>query len=183
MASLDRQGIPKILLRREGDLDVKDTSAIGTLQAYSLITIEREDETFSMHRLVQLSTRAWLRLQGKKDMWEANALELLSREFPPGEYENRNECNTLLPHEIAVLNYIPASDSAPASCSYQLHRATLLYNLGWFNRTRGRYKDVIIHCEESYSIRQFTKLPPKISLITELPPKKKLFTRLPTTNN
>ena len=154
MAFLDRQGIPERLLRRGEDLDVKDTNAIGTLQAYSLITAERDDETYSMHRLVQLSTQTWLRLQGKKDMWEANALELLSGEFPPGDHENRNECNTLLPHAIAVLNYIPASDSAPISNSYQLHRASLLYNLGWFNWTQGRYKDAILYCEESNSIRQ-----------------------------
>ena len=154
MAFLDRQGIPEMILRREDDLNVEDTNAIGTLQAYSLITAESDDETYSMHRLVQLSTQTWLSLQEKTDMWEGKALELLSREFPNGEHENRTRCNALLPHAIAVLKYTPASDSAPASDSLLLHRATILYNLAWFDWRQGRYKDAITRSHESCSIRQ-----------------------------
>jgi tetratricopeptide (TPR) repeat protein len=148
MAFLDRQRVPEMLLRRGGDLDVKDTNAIGTLQAYSLITAETGDETYSMHRLVQLSTQTWLSLQEKRDVWEGNALELLSREFPNGEHKNRTKCNALLPHAIAVLKYRPTSDSD------LLRRANILYYLGWFDWTQGRYKDAITRCYESYSIRQ-----------------------------
>jgi tetratricopeptide (TPR) repeat protein len=147
MAFLDRQGIPEMLLRRNEHLDVKDTNAIGTLQAFSLITAERDDETYSMHRLVQLSTQTWLSLQKIRDTWGRNALELLSREFPNGDYENTTKCNALLPHAIAVLKYRPSSDSD------LLCRATILYNLGWFDWRQGRYKHATTRCEESYSER------------------------------
>ena len=106
---------------------MKDTDAIGILQAFSLITAEKDDETYSMHRLVQLSTQSWLVLQNKREFWEAEVLDLLSREFPNGDYENRAKCITLLPHARAVLNYKPVSDSS------LLHRATLLHNLADFD--------------------------------------------------
>jgi tetratricopeptide (TPR) repeat protein len=148
MAFLDGQEIPEMLLRRNEHLDFKDTNAIGTLQAFSLITAERDGETYSMHRLVQLSTQTWLSLQNSRDTWERNALELLSREFPNGEHENRMKCNALFPHAIAVVKYRPASNSG------LLHRATILYNLGWFDLRQGRYKDATVRSKESYSERQ-----------------------------
>jgi tetratricopeptide (TPR) repeat protein len=148
MAFLDEQGIPEVLLRRNEELDVRDTNAIGTLLAFSLITAETNDETYSMHRLVQLSTQTWLSLQNSKGTWERNALELLSKEFPNGEHENKTKCNTLLPHAMAVLKYRPASGSD------LLCRASLLYNLGWYDLRQGRYKQATKYCEESYAERQ-----------------------------
>jgi tetratricopeptide (TPR) repeat protein len=149
MAFLDRQGIPEMLLRRNEHLDVKDTNAIGTLQAFSLITAERDQETYSVHRLVQLSTQTWLSLQESRDTWEEMALELLSKQFPNGEHENRKKCNALLPHAIAVLKYKPTLNSS-------LLRATILYNLAWFDWRQGRYKSASVRCEESYSERRRT---------------------------
>jgi hypothetical protein len=106
-------------------LDVKDTNAIGTLQAFSMIAAETDGETYSMHRLVQLFTQTWLTLQKSRDKWEEEALELLSKELPNGEHENRKKCDALLPHAIAVLKYRPTSHS-------NLLRASILYKLAWF---------------------------------------------------
>ena len=61
MSVLDRQGIPKSLLRKEDERSIEFTTAMGTLQAFSLITAERAGESFEMHRLVQLSTQQILR--------------------------------------------------------------------------------------------------------------------------
>ncbi len=148
MALLDRQGIPEMLLRRGDYLDVKDTNAIGTLQAFSLIIAERDNETYSMHRLVQLSTQTWLALQKSSGKWEGEVLGLLSKELPNGEYENWTKIRILLPHATAVLKYKPGSDSD------MLRRAALLYNLAWFEWKQGRNKNATSYCEESYSERQ-----------------------------
>jgi tetratricopeptide (TPR) repeat protein len=147
IAFLDGQGIPEMFLQRNEHLDVRDTTAIGTLQAFSLITAERDDETYSMHRLVQLSTQTWLSLQKSRDRWEGKALELLSKELPNGEHENRKKCDALLPHAIAVLKYRPTPNSS-------LLCANILYNLAWFDWRQGRYKHSTTRCEESYSEQQ-----------------------------
>jgi len=59
MAVLDRQGIPKYLLRRDSDGEVDIFDALGTLQAFSMITAEKGEDIFEIHRLVQLSVQRW----------------------------------------------------------------------------------------------------------------------------
>ena len=60
MAFLDRNGILRTLLKRHGVGTVDLTTALGVLQAFSLISAEKGTESFEMHRLVQLSLQRWL---------------------------------------------------------------------------------------------------------------------------
>jgi hypothetical protein len=62
MAVLDRQGIPKTILQRDGKRGTEFTTALGTLQAFSLIATKKGGEGFEIHRLVQVSTQRWLKL-------------------------------------------------------------------------------------------------------------------------
>lgn len=86
MSFFDRQGIPKYLLHwydrddgcdndlndkagmdLEDDSDIKFEDEMLTLTYYTLIKTTVKDDTdnmFEMHRLVQLSTRNWLELNG-----------------------------------------------------------------------------------------------------------------------
>lgn len=48
MAALDRQGLPKSLLERENERKSEFITAIGTLQAFSLISIEKV-----MHQMLE----------------------------------------------------------------------------------------------------------------------------------
>ena len=57
MAVLDRQAIPDMLLRKNGEGKVIFITAIGALKAYSLITEEKQGAIFEMHRLVQFAIR------------------------------------------------------------------------------------------------------------------------------
>ncbi len=41
MAALDRQGVPKSILERDGEKRIEFMTAIGTLQAFSLINTEQ----------------------------------------------------------------------------------------------------------------------------------------------
>ena len=76
---------------------------IGTLIGLSLITKEAGKEIFAMHRLVQLSVHVWLELHNEKQRYAVEALALLADRFPNGEHENREACESLLPHAQAVL--------------------------------------------------------------------------------
>ena len=145
MSVLDRQAIPKSLLLsdiEELDLDI----ALGTLKAFSLITVEQnrfggESEVkctgrrpeFNLHRLVYLATRNWLKMNKELDTWTGKALVLLSDFFPSPEFENQDIWMAYLPHANTILN----SDHSPASGS--IAQASLLYYVAWAHERKGDY--------------------------------------------
>jgi len=133
MSVLDRQGIPKTLLWKDGKRGIEFITALGTLQAFSLISIEKGGTSYEMHRLVQLSTQNWLELQGTKARWQVEALELLAERFPSGEYKTWNECEVLSPHAQVVVGYMFTTGS------HLLQYAKLLGNLAWYDNAQGRY--------------------------------------------
>ena len=110
MAVLDRQAIPKSLLRKENDSETDLNIALGTLQAFSLITAERGGETYVLHRLVQIFTQDRLKSQHEIGDFQDQALELVSKALPVGTFENQKFCEQLLPHAQVVLTYQSVSD-------------------------------------------------------------------------
>jgi tetratricopeptide (TPR) repeat protein len=148
MSVLDRQGIPKSILRRGDERLIEFTTAIGTLQAFSLITAERADENFEMHRLVQLSTQRWLEVEGTIVHWQQEALELLSVVFLEGTFENWATCNRLVPHVQVVIGYSLGTQAC------QLHRATILSNVSLYDQTQGRYEMAFDKCSEALVARE-----------------------------
>jgi tetratricopeptide (TPR) repeat protein len=145
MAVLDRHEIPKSLLSKEDEQGTEFITALGTLQAFSLIAAERGGEIFVMHRLVQLSIQNWLELQNTRKACQEETMEILSRMFPSGEYTDWKICEVLSPHAQAVLEYHYVSKSS------MLHRATLLYNVAWYEREQGRYETAYRNVVEAYN--------------------------------
>jgi tetratricopeptide (TPR) repeat protein len=133
MAMLDRQQIQEKLLRRKGERDAIFVTAMGSLGGLSLITKEVEEDTWTMHRLVQLSIHEWLEQRHQKRKYEEEALALIAGKFPSGEHENREACESLLPHAKSVLKYESDSNTS------QIQRADLLYKVSWFHWKQGRY--------------------------------------------
>ena len=148
IAVLDRQGIPKFLLSKEDESTIELTSALGTLQAFSLITAETGGTSFEMHRLVQLSTRKWLKLQGDISRWQEEALTQLSRTFPNGNYETWVMCEKLLPHAHTVLEYQMAAEPD------RLAHAFLLHNMAIFELQHWHYELAFGYCDKAHAIRE-----------------------------
>ena len=148
MAVLDRQGIPKTLLRRDGERGTEFTTALGTLQAFSLITAEKGGASFEIHRLVQVSTQKWLELQGETAKWREEALKVLTAAFPSGDYGTWVTCEVLSPHAQAVTRYTFISDLN------LLQRAKLLHNMSYYNETQGRYNLAYERGLDALSIRE-----------------------------
>ena len=132
MAFLDRNGIPRSLIKRDNVRTVDFVSALGTLQAFSLIGAEKGGTNFEMHRLVQISIQRWLR--NSRTKWQDEVLEVLSEKFPLGDFSNWRECETLSPHAQTAVNY---PDSSNAS---NLRRAKILHNLARFDGEQSRYE-------------------------------------------
>ena len=133
MAVLERSGVPEVLLRSTGESETGFKTALGTLQAFSLITGDKgKSLTFSMHRLVQLTTQKWLELRGGLSRWQAEALRVLSVVYPEPSYQTWVECESFAPHVQLVLSYPFPSDAAA------LHRANLLSKRCMFEFDMGR---------------------------------------------
>ncbi|KAJ5213388.1 hypothetical protein N7449_000557 [Penicillium cf. viridicatum] len=157
MSFFDRQGIPEILIRpqpnvkcisrsnprndsSEGETSESDTGAtfkddIETLEDYSFIS-SSNDGLFTIHRLVQLSTRTWLRSHGKIHHWREKCISNLFREFPTGLYKDWAKCQFLIPHLRSVMSQRPKS---PESLRQW---ATLLLKGAWYASQRGDIADV-----------------------------------------
>ncbi|MCJ1289904.1 hypothetical protein MMC34_001437 [Xylographa carneopallida] len=127
MAVLDRQSIPKSLLRKDKEKEIDFVTALGTLQAFSLVNIQKGGEFVELHRLVQLSTQTWLELQDALEVWRRVAVIVLANRFPSVTFQSRAECETLLPHvQVALAN-------APDVDSVKLYKARLLDGVAWYD--------------------------------------------------
>ncbi|CAF9918274.1 hypothetical protein IMSHALPRED_004264 [Imshaugia aleurites] len=104
MACLDDQAVPKSLFSLPTSL-VKATNALGLLKAYSLITTDRTGTMLSMHRLVHLATRNWLKIHGRFKAWAEISLRMISERFPSAGPETLDLCDLYLPHAQAVYAY------------------------------------------------------------------------------
>jgi tetratricopeptide (TPR) repeat protein len=147
MAVLDRQGIPKMLIRRDGERGTEFTTALGVLQAFSLIDAEKGGESFKMHRLVQISTQRWLRLHGEITKWRVEALQVLSELFPTDDYENWAACEALTPHVQVVTQYTFTPD-------LNLQYAKLLHKASSYDEAQGRYNVAYGRCLDALSIQK-----------------------------
>lgn len=96
-----------------------------------MIINELETENSKIHPLVQTSLPYWLKRKQQKAIYASKALKLLAEEFPISEYGNKGICEVLFVHTQVVLSYRCPED--------QRYRVALLHNLGWFERTRGKY--------------------------------------------
>lgn len=147
MSFMDRQEIPKSLLAlfdKKGS-KVRVTKAIGSLKTMSLIS-ESNHQTFSMHGLVQLSMRRWLKQEGQDHDFAKKALALLAEAFPDGSFKTWKECSALAVHAESVLRLVTEADDL-------LDRIKLLNNVAIFQQHRGQYAAAQTKFEEVIALR------------------------------
>ncbi|KAH7134414.1 P-loop containing nucleoside triphosphate hydrolase protein [Dactylonectria macrodidyma] len=97
LSLFDCQAIPRAFIENYWDRTVltdkkrsksaEITKILGVLQAFSFIS-SGKDESFDMHRLVQLATRKWLVNKGRLVDFAQDALLALSDIYPVGKYES-----------------------------------------------------------------------------------------------
>ena len=136
MSMFDRQGIPEVLVCSSDQDELDFHNALAPLLSYSLVRVEMNERLFDMHRLVQLSVRAWLDMQQKLHGWQAKSRGIMAQVFPDGEYESWTQCRSLLSHAKSVLQSLSDVDDED-----QLNAATLLSNCGSFLDLQGVYKE------------------------------------------
>ena len=120
----------------------------GSYPLFNLISQEIREQTYTIHPLVQASIHFWLEQRSGKADYAGQVLQLLAEEFPNGEHEHKEMCESMLAHAQAVLYYncTPEDDIR--------YRTALLYNVGWFHWRQGRYASAYREVSEAYNINQ-----------------------------
>ena len=152
LAVLDLQGASTTLLRREKESLTSFRTALGALQAFSLVNAGRgKDALCKMHRLISLSTQKWLEICGTIDYWRSEALKLLQERFPTDAWANPDEWATidsLIPHTHVVLSFLMTSPDD------LLRSASLLGAAALYDLIRGKYDEAHRKSRRSLDIRE-----------------------------
>ncbi|KAJ5777479.1 P-loop containing nucleoside triphosphate hydrolase protein [Penicillium odoratum] len=110
---------------------------IDILRDYAFISISKDPTIFEMHRLVQLSMRRWLEIQGEDEKLRDTFIESLHREFPYEDYELLAKCQSLFPHVRLASLQRPKSDKSFELWVALLSRAArFAYLKGGFQETK-----------------------------------------------
>lgn len=106
---LFREGSP--LLGEQPEAGAPDPfswhEAIRAASAYSLLKRNSEEQTFSLHRLVQAVLRERMSEQ-EREVWQQRAIHRLNRFFPEVTAGTRRQCERLLPHVLTCAASLPA---------------------------------------------------------------------------
>lgn len=141
--------MPISLLVEDNENPVDFDDAIGILEAFSFVSADETGTTYSMHRLVQAATRAWL--WDQEDCISRNvtsqAVQMLSSRFPNGEFETWTTCAQYLPHAESVLSRFEDQSEAD-----NLARAKLLCSIAKYLRKQCNYPLAKAKARESFDI-------------------------------
>ena len=146
MAVLDRQNIPKYLLQEDDEDEFAFCEAVGRLTAFSLVSTETTNDTYELHRLVQLVTRMWLKTESTLQKWQLNALHRVAAAFPFSKYETWDQCASLSPHGMVVCEYSATLETS------QLNHAQLLGKMGMYHHHEGKFAAALQKYQQSLSI-------------------------------
>lgn len=132
----------------ENDIAIlQDYYLVKTLQGDSLVN-KAVTVTFEMHPLVHLCTKLWL--SSHQVRWQDEFLTLMSKEFPPGKFENWAKCQQLLPHLDNMRSYKPASrDLLESWAGLLVNMITYMSAKGNYNAMHITAKQAYLTCEES----------------------------------
>ena len=122
-------------------------AALETLQVYSLVRLEAESRTLSLHRLVQAVQQEALSTHEQR-RWAERAVRLLNISFPPPEVPTWERCQELLPHALLCAGHIKRWDLAfPEAASLLQHTGQYLYQ-------RGAYEQALPLLQQALAIRK-----------------------------
>ncbi|KAL4805292.1 purine and uridine phosphorylase [Aspergillus unguis] len=103
MACVSRHDIPDRFLPSKTS-EKEKLDALGLLGAFSFVTANHETGSSTMHRLVRLVTRNWMRQNEQFDEYLAKAANGVWEAMPRRNEDKRLLRQTYLPHAMSILN-------------------------------------------------------------------------------
>ncbi|KXH54110.1 hypothetical protein CSAL01_10489 [Colletotrichum salicis] len=132
----------------DSETTLEVANALGILQAFSFIS-QASNGTYDMHRLVHLVTRKRLLQEKKMPQLSSEALGMMARAFPYGQFENRVACLTYLPHTLAILAL-----SSPRSDNEKIQTGQLLHNVAGYFEYQGQDSDAEKYLTRALELRR-----------------------------
>ncbi|CAG7917496.1 unnamed protein product [Penicillium olsonii] len=102
IACISPRDIPQSILPPPTSAKRK-TDALGLLSAYSFISEHSGGSSFSLHRLVHLATRNWMRRNEVFDHWLRKTSQRLDDIFPDDRHTNQALWRKYLPHALYLI--------------------------------------------------------------------------------
>jgi tetratricopeptide (TPR) repeat protein len=146
MACVNPRDIPESILPATSSATRK-VEALGLLKAYSFVSAQVDDSIFSLHRLVHLATRNWLRKRKSLESWVAKAADQLDELFPDSNHDNRQKWREYLPHALYL------ADSAEFQALQDKYH-DFLARTGSCLQSDGRYGEAEIISRNVLEIRE-----------------------------
>lgn len=104
--------------------------ALGTLDRFSLVQLDTENKTFSLHRLVQAAAKD--SLQEKQENWLASGINTLVEAYPEQDTHDWSTFERLIPHGQQIILLV--QDNIDANFSM------LLQQIGFYLFNRAEYQ-------------------------------------------
>jgi tetratricopeptide (TPR) repeat protein len=152
MSYLDPQAIPESLFTSKLAKDgLEFERRLSPLVSFSLVSPEIGGTSFTMHRLVQVATKTWLKIHNEDEKWKQEAMDLIVTAFPDASDSEQAEqwakYEELSPHAESILKQLPTSLNVRQSLAH----AILLYNTAFHANMKG---DFNIALEKSIAARE-----------------------------
>ncbi|KAL4766480.1 uncharacterized protein BDW70DRAFT_165606 [Aspergillus foveolatus] len=142
MACINPRDIAKSLLP-ETVSKKKSTDAVGLLKAFSFIN--EQGGRLSLHRLVHLSTRNWLRTQSRFRQQLSKTALRFEEVFPTHTYTNRAIWREYLPHVLSLISEVGFPKEEYLS---------LVRRVGWCLNADGRFNEAALLFEDILEIQR-----------------------------
>ncbi|KAL4995248.1 violaceus kinesin [Aspergillus recurvatus] len=146
MACINPRDIPQSLLP-DAPSKKKKFDAVGLLKAFSFVSEQVADHALSLHRLVHLSTRNWLRREQQFGLQIQKAANHLNQIFPDNNHKNRKLWREYLPHALSLID----------ESHFQRERENytrLVQNVGRCLEADGRYSRAAVLFEDILGIQR-----------------------------
>ncbi|KAH8689661.1 violaceus kinesin [Talaromyces proteolyticus] len=145
MACIDPRNIPLSLLPQAAS-QKKKIDALGLLKAYNFTTMHK-DGLLSLHQLVHLATRNWMRQNNLLYPSACKTADRFKEVFPDNNHKNRSLWREYLPHALFLIGKHSFNDDK--SCYVHL-----LERIGGCLDSDGRYNEAEIFFRDALHVQQ-----------------------------
>ncbi|KAL4744583.1 hypothetical protein BDW72DRAFT_81009 [Aspergillus terricola var. indicus] len=160
MACVNPREIPRSLIPPAKSRKDK-LEAISLLKGFAFVSEQVQDHALSLHRLVRLSARNWLRQHQLFHQQIQKAADQLDRVFPDNDHANQKLRRDYLPHALSLLD---EKEFKKELRNY----VYLVQRVGRCLSTEGRYKEAAAIIETLISKQRIGKDDPDTSTLISL---------------
>ncbi|KAL4766729.1 hypothetical protein BDW60DRAFT_27146 [Aspergillus nidulans var. acristatus] len=142
MACVNPRDIPQSFLPRPTSKK-KMVDALGLLNAYSFVNIAPKSGSITLHRLVHLATRSWMKKEEQFPVYVKNAADQLNKIFPDSDLTKRGLWREYLPHALFLLAEDEFKEQQEQFIDFIQRVGDCLYHDGRYSEAEPFFRDIL----------------------------------------